>query len=106
MTCALIWRCCTSLVVSSHDESQANILNEFNRLEGIRSQHFWKTMTEGDMRAMQHQFTTALDSLIGQNIDLNAELAQSRQQSASVISGVQDPWRDCSAVFQGYAGAA
>ena len=35
------------------------------------------------MRAMQQQFTTALDSWTRQNIDLQAELVQGRQQGAS-----------------------
>ena len=89
-------------------------------------------------RAMQQQFTTALDMLTRQNVDLQAELAWSRQQAASELaalrqevrapqrgsqttgvrvdsrplgkpgdfSGGQDAWRDWSAVFGGYAGAA
>ena len=95
-------------------------------------------MAEDAMRVMQQQFTTALDGLTRQNVDLQAELAQSRQQAASELaalrqeirapqsgslttgvgvdtrllgkpaefSGAQDAWRDWSAVFQGYAGAA
>ena len=96
------------------------------------------TVAEDAMRAMQQQFTTALDSLTRQNVDLQVELAQSRQQAASEVaalrqevgapqrgsqttrvdadtrllrklgelSGAQDAWRDWSAVFWGYAGAA
>ena len=95
-------------------------------------------MTEDAMRAMQQQCTTALDSLTRQNVDLQAELAQNRQQVASELaalrqqiraplrgsqttgvsvdtsllgkssefSGAQDAWRDWSAMFKVYAGAA
>ena len=89
------------------------------------------------MRALQQQFTSALDSLTKQNVDLQAELARNRQQAASELealrqelrahqratsptvgvntrllgkpgefSGAQEAWRDWSAVFILYAGAA
>ena len=95
-------------------------------------------MADEAIRAMQQQFTTAHNGPTGQNVDLQAELAQSRQQAASELaafrqevraprrgsqttgvgvdtqllgkpgdfSGAQDAWRERSAVFRGYAGAA
>ena len=95
-------------------------------------------MAEEAVMAMQQQFTTALDGSTWQNVDLRAELAQSRHQAASELAalrqeirapqrgspttgvgvhtrlpgkpgeflGTQDAWRDWSAVFWGYAGAA
>ena len=102
-----------------------------------RSRHLSTATPEEAMRAMQQQFTSALDSLTRQNVDLQAELARNRQQAASeletlrqelrapqratsptvgvdtrllgkpgVFSGAQEAWRDWSAVFRGYAGAA
>ena len=49
----------------------------------FRARHLWTTMAQEAMRAMQQQFTTALDSWTRQNIDLQAELVQGRQQGAS-----------------------
>ena len=98
-------------------------------------------MAEEAIRTVQQQFTTALDDLTRQNVELQAEVAQNRRQAASEFasyaslgqevrapqrgsqttgvgvdtrllgkpgdfSGAQDAWRDWSAVFQGYAGAA
>ena len=66
------------------------------------------------MRAMYQQFTTALDSLTRQHAELQNELAQNRQQAGNELAALrqevrgaaQDAWRDWSAVFKGYAGAA
>ena len=83
------------------------------------------------MRAMDQQFTTALDGLTRQNTELQNVLAQSRQQAATELaaprqevrgtplrgsqrlleklgefSGAQDAWRDWSTAFKGCAGAA
>ena len=38
------------------------------------------------MRAMPQRSTTALDSLTRHNVDVQAELAQSRQQAASELA--------------------
>ena len=92
-------------------------------------------MTEDVMRAMHQQFTATLEGLARQNVELQNEVAQSRQQATndlaalreevrgapstasrcvetrllgkpSDFSGAQDAWRDWSTVFKGYAGAA
>ena len=48
---------------------------------------------EEAMRAMQQQFTTALDGLTRKNVDLQAELAQSRQQAASELAALRQEVR-------------
>ena len=71
------------------------------------------------MRAMHQQFTASLEGSARQNVEVQNELAHSRQQAAneslwtrvwwgktSDFSGAQDAWRDWSTVFKGYAGAA
>ena len=93
-------------------------------------------MTEDALRAMHQQVTATLEGVARQNVELQNELAQSRQQAAnerrqevrgaplrgtqatgvgvdtrllgkpSDISGAQDAWRAWSTVFKGYAGAA
>ena len=93
-------------------------------------------MTEDAMRAMHQQFTATLEGLARQNVELQIELAQSRQQAPNELatlrqevrgallwatgvgvdtrllgkpgdfSGAQEAWRDWSTVFMGYAGAA
>ena len=50
-------------------------------------------MAEDAMRAMQRQFTSALDSLTRQNVDLQAELAQNRQQAASELAALRQEIR-------------
>ena len=50
-------------------------------------------MAEEAMRAMHQQFTTALDSLTRQNADLQAELAQSRQQAANELAALRQEIR-------------
>ena len=45
------------------------------------------------MRAMQEQFTTALDGLTRQNVDLQAELAQRRQQATSELAALRQEIR-------------
>ena len=45
------------------------------------------------MRAMQQQSTTALDGLTRQNVDLQAELAQRRQQATSELAALRQEIR-------------
>ena len=48
-------------------------------------------MAEEPMRTMQQQFTSALDSLSRQNVDVQAELARNRQQAAGELeAGFRD----------------
>ena len=48
---------------------------------------------EEAMRAMQQQFTSALDSLTRQNVDLQAEQARNRQQAASELEALRQELR-------------
>ena len=50
-------------------------------------------MAEEAVRGMQQQFTTALDSLTRQNVDLQAELGQNRQQAASELAALRQEIR-------------
>ena len=145
MICALTFTCCTSPFVSVHESLKRNShssqrfiyhgtgagsiceLNELNRLEGTS----FPTSLDDDeaaIRTMQQQFKSALDGLTRDNSELQAEVAQSRQQAASWqhsrrksgrresawtrlgkpgdFSGAQDAWRDWSAVFREYGAAA
>ena len=84
-------------------------------------------MAEDAIRAMQQQFKSALDNVTRQNVDLQAELAQNRQQAASELAALRQEIRaplrasqttrvgvdtrllgklDWSTVIKGYAGAA
>ena len=81
-------------------------------------------MAEEAIRAMQRQFSAALEGLTRQNADLKADLTQRRQQAPNEIAaliqevraarggshprgaetsvtGNQETWRDRSAVFKG-----
>ena len=50
-------------------------------------------MAEEAVRALQQQFATALDGLTRQNVDLQAELAKSRQQAASELAALRQEVR-------------
>ena len=58
-----------------------------------RSRHLCTTVAEEAIRASQQQFTTTLDGLTRQNVDLQAELAQSRQQAASELAALRQEVR-------------
>ena len=50
-------------------------------------------MTEDALRAMHQQFTATLEGLARQNVDLQAELAQNRQQAASELAALRQEVR-------------
>ena len=50
-------------------------------------------MAEDAVRAMQQQFTTALDSLNRHNVHLQAELVQNRQQAANWLAALREELR-------------
>ena len=54
-----------------------------------RSQNRWMAMAEEAIRTMQQQFTSALDGLTQQNSELQAEVAQSRQQAANELAALR-----------------
>ena len=67
-------------------------LNELNRVEATS----FPTPLDGDVgrshhaiRTMQQQFTSALDGLTQQNSELQAEVAQSRQQAANELAALR-----------------
>ena len=50
-------------------------------------------MTEDALRAMHQQFTIALEGLTRQNVELQNELAQSRQQAAKELAALRQEAR-------------
>ena len=50
-------------------------------------------MTEDAMRAMHQQFTNALEGLTRQNLELQNELAQSRQRAANELAALRQEVR-------------
>ena len=48
-------------------------------------------MTKDAMRAVHQQFTATLEELARQNVELQNELAQSRQQAANELAALRRP---------------